>query len=158
MTSSVVVRLQRRIDTLEAEKVHLQRQVTDLKAELEATYSDLRKAGGPRVSDMQMQAHNVFRLTPHELRLLFVLLSRPEGVSKNAIMDCLYDHGYSSGEVPEIKIVDVYICKIRKKLRFAKLSGATIETVWGKGYRILPGPNRDRLMETMGLSEETLTS
>jgi hypothetical protein len=34
---------------------------------------------------------------------------------------------------PEIKIVDVYVCKARKKL---KGFGVEIETVWGRGYRL----------------------
>lgn len=37
-------------------------------------------------------------------------------------------------EAPEIKIVDVYICKLRKKLAGMSLS---IETLWGDGYRII---------------------
>lgn len=36
---------------------------------------------------------------------------------------------------PEIKIVDVFVCKIRKK--FTGLNVA-IETVWGTGYRLMP--------------------
>lgn len=38
-------------------------------------------------------------------------------------------------DAPEIKIVDVFICKIRKKI--AGL-GITIQTIWGEGYRLLP--------------------
>ncbi|NTF67715.1 winged helix-turn-helix domain-containing protein [Rhizobium rhizogenes] len=34
---------------------------------------------------------------------------------------------------PGIKIVDIYVCKIRKKLTGL---GLAIETVWGRGYRI----------------------
>lgn len=37
-------------------------------------------------------------------------------------------------EAPEIKIIDVYICKIRRKLAGMSL---TIENVWGDGYRII---------------------
>lgn len=35
---------------------------------------------------------------------------------------------------PEIKIVDVYVCKVRRKLRG---TGVKIETVWGDGYRLV---------------------
>lgn len=38
-------------------------------------------------------------------------------------------------DAPEIKIVDVFICKIRKKLADLNLN---IQTVWGEGYRLLP--------------------
>jgi two-component system cell cycle response regulator CtrA len=40
---------------------------------------------------------------------------------------------------PELKIVDVFICKLRKKI--ADLSGGLnfIETVWGRGYTMKDG-------------------
>ncbi|MER9912667.1 winged helix-turn-helix domain-containing protein [Mesorhizobium sp. M0050] len=36
---------------------------------------------------------------------------------------------------PELKIIDVFVCKLRKKL---KPLGVEIQTVWGQGYRLLP--------------------
>jgi len=41
---------------------------------------------------------------------------------------------YGGMEEPDPKIIDVFICKLRKKL--ASASGGTdyIETVWGRGY------------------------
>jgi two-component system cell cycle response regulator CtrA len=46
------------------------------------------------------------------------------------------NHLYSRMDEPEIKIIDVFVCKLRKKL--AKASGGTnyIETVWGRGYML----------------------
>jgi len=35
---------------------------------------------------------------------------------------------------PELKIIDVFICKLRKKLEAATGAKAPIETVWGRGY------------------------
>ena len=35
---------------------------------------------------------------------------------------------------PELKIVDVFICKLRKKLALATGGESYIETVWGRGY------------------------
>jgi two-component system cell cycle response regulator CtrA len=42
---------------------------------------------------------------------------------------------------PELKIIDVFICKLRKKLAAATSGENYIETVWGRGYvlRDLPG-------------------
>lgn len=37
---------------------------------------------------------------------------------------------------PEVKIVDVVVCKIRARLREAE-SPLRIETVWGQGYRLV---------------------
>jgi two-component system cell cycle response regulator CtrA len=35
---------------------------------------------------------------------------------------------------PELKIIDVFICKLRKKLANASNGKNYIETVWGRGY------------------------
>ena len=35
---------------------------------------------------------------------------------------------------PELKIIDVFICKLRKKLAEATSGENYIETVWGRGY------------------------
>jgi two-component system cell cycle response regulator CtrA len=35
---------------------------------------------------------------------------------------------------PELKIIDVFICKLRKKLSTATSGDNYIETVWGRGY------------------------
>jgi two-component system cell cycle response regulator CtrA len=43
---------------------------------------------------------------------------------------------------PEIKIIDVFICKLRKKLANASGGKDYIETIWGRGYVLLE-PNED---------------
>ena len=35
---------------------------------------------------------------------------------------------------PELKIIDVFVCKLRKKLSAAMDGESHIETVWGRGY------------------------
>ena len=35
---------------------------------------------------------------------------------------------------PEVKIIDVFICKLRKKIETAAGGDSFIETVWGRGY------------------------
>ena len=44
------------------------------------------------------------------------------------------NHLYGGMDEPEIKIIDVFVCKLRKKL--AAISGGNefVETVWGRGY------------------------
>ena len=37
---------------------------------------------------------------------------------------------------PELKIIDVFICKLRKKLANATGGRDHIETVWGRGYML----------------------
>lgn len=43
---------------------------------------------------------------------------------------------YGDGDQPDAKILDVYICKVRRKLRLAAGGIDLIETVWGRGYRL----------------------
>lgn len=46
------------------------------------------------------------------------------------------NHLYGSLDEPEIKIIDVFICKLRKKLADASNGTNYIETVWGHGYML----------------------
>ena len=43
-------------------------------------------------------------------------------------------HLYGGMDEPELKIIDVFICKLRKKLANASNGKNYIETVWGRGY------------------------
>ncbi len=52
--------------------------------------------------------------------------------TKPQLMDGIY--GLLVDEEPQQKIVDVYVCKIRRKLGDLPLN---IETLWGNGYRIV---------------------
>ncbi len=60
------------------------------------------------------------------------LLSLRKGTTLTKEM--FLDHLYGGRDEPELKIIDVFICKLRKKI--AALSGGHhyIETVWGRGY------------------------
>jgi two-component system cell cycle response regulator CtrA len=44
------------------------------------------------------------------------------------------NHLYGGMDEPELKIIDVFICKLRKKLASAISGESYIETVWGRGY------------------------
>lgn len=60
------------------------------------------------------------------------LLSLRKGTTLTKEM--FLDHLYGGIDEPELKIIDVFICKLRKKI--AALAGGEhyIETVWGRGY------------------------
>ena len=64
--------------------------------------------------------------------LLLELLSLHNGIAltKEVIMN----HLYNDMEEPEIKIIDVFVCHLRKKLANASSGKSYIETVWGRGY------------------------
>ena len=51
------------------------------------------------------------------------------------------NHLYGGLEEPELKIIDVFICKLRKKLIAATKGESYIGTVWGRGY-MLRDPER----------------
>ncbi len=44
------------------------------------------------------------------------------------------NHLYGGMDEPELKIIDVFVCKLRKKLTTATGGDNYIETVWGRGY------------------------
>src|ERR1700722_2351939 len=44
------------------------------------------------------------------------------------------NHLYGGMDEPELKIIDVFICKLRKKLGNAPDGRVNIETIWGRGY------------------------
>ena len=55
-------------------------------------------------------------------------------------------HLYGGRDEPELKIIDVFICKLRKKLFLAGApASGCIETVWGRGYS-LRDPQTDRIV------------
>ncbi|MBB3608644.1 two-component system cell cycle response regulator CtrA [Rhizobium sp. BK602] len=72
-----------------------------------------------------------YRLTSSEARVYAHLASR-DVATKQSIMLALYSDRIDLE--PEIKIVDVFVCKMRQKL---KRFDVVIETVWGHGYRLV---------------------
>lgn len=56
--------------------------------------------------------------------------------------DMFLNHLYGGIDEPEVKIIDVFICKLRKKLNSATEGENYIETVWGRGY-VLRDPLED---------------
>lgn len=50
------------------------------------------------------------------------------------------NHLYGGMDEPEVKIIDVFICKLRKKIEEATGGDNYIETVWGRGY-VLRAPD-----------------
>ncbi|PIW26184.1 MAG: DNA-binding response regulator [Rhodospirillales bacterium CG15_BIG_FIL_POST_REV_8_21_14_020_66_15] len=60
------------------------------------------------------------------------LLSLRKGTTLTKEM--FLNHLYNGMDEPELKIIDVFICKLRKKLSTATGGDNYIETVWGRGY------------------------
>ena len=70
-------------------------------------------------------------LTGKEYQMLELLALR-KGTTLNKEM--FLSHLYGGMDEPEMKIIDVFVCKLRKKLANASGGKDYIETVWGRGY------------------------
>jgi two-component system, cell cycle response regulator CtrA len=78
-------------------------------------------------------------LTGKEYQILELLsLRKGTTLTKEMFLNNLY----GGMDEPEIKIIDVFICKLRKKLTNASSGKDYIETVWGRGY-VLREPSED---------------
>jgi two-component system cell cycle response regulator CtrA len=53
------------------------------------------------------------------------------------------NHLYGGMDEPELKIIDVFVCKLRKKLALAGAPPDMVETVWGRGYLLRDGADRE---------------
>jgi two-component system cell cycle response regulator CtrA len=70
-------------------------------------------------------------LTGKEYQMLELLsLRKGTTITKEMFLSQLY----GGMDEPEIKIIDVFICKLRKKIAGASNGKNYIETVWGRGY------------------------
>jgi two-component system, cell cycle response regulator CtrA len=78
-------------------------------------------------------------LTGKEYQLLELLALR-KGMTLTK--ETFLNHLYGGMDEPEIKIIDVFVCKLRRKLANASGGKDYIETVWGRGY-VLREPNED---------------
>jgi two-component system, cell cycle response regulator CtrA len=70
-------------------------------------------------------------LTDKEYQMLELLALR-RGTTLNK--EIFLSHLYGGMDEPDMKIIDVFICKLRKKLANASGGKNYIETVWGRGY------------------------
>jgi DNA-binding response OmpR family regulator len=97
--------------------------------------------GGPRNFTSPIVFHNEeaywqgarLKLSPTEAQYLKVLSDRPRTVvSKESMYILLYAH-LPDCDQPAEKIMDVYMCKLRKRLKQAGVP-IVIETYWGRGW------------------------
>ncbi|MCJ2040634.1 response regulator transcription factor [Methylobacterium sp. J-059] len=90
-------------------------------------------------------AGRLVALTTREYQMLELLtLRKGTAITKEMFLN----HLYGGMDEPEVKIIDVFICKMRKKLANASQGKNYIETVWGRGYVIRDGVPETRAMAT----------
>ena len=94
-------------------------------------------------------------LTCKEYSILELLVVRKGStLSKEVFLN----HLYGGMDEPELKIIDVFVCKLRKKLAEALGSNDTcIETVWGRGY-VLRSPASEPMPKDLLTSKEETPS
>jgi len=94
--------------------------IGDLIVNLEARYVELQ---GQKLN-----------LTGKEYQMLALLaLRKGSTLTKETFLNHLYG---GVDDEPEAKIIDVFICKLRKKLANASGGQDYIETIWGRGYAL----------------------
>ena len=97
--------------------------------------------------EVTVDGHPV-HLTGKEYAILELLVLRKGMVlTKEAFLN----HLYGGMDEPEMKIIDVFICKLRKKLALAGAE-SLIGTVWGRGYMI-----REPSANAVGVSTESVS-
>jgi two-component system cell cycle response regulator CtrA len=92
---------------------------------------------GALVVDLDSQTVSIhesrIHLTSKEYKIVELLaLRKGSTLSKEVFLNNLY----GGMDEPEAKIIDVFICKLRKKLATASQGYDFIETVWGRGYTL----------------------
>lgn len=82
-------------------------------------------------------------LTGREYQVVELMALR---VGKVLTKEMFLNHLYGGRDEPELKIVDVFMCKVRRKLADATANDGRqfIKTIWGRGY-MLSGRDADRL-------------
>lgn len=80
---------------------------------------------------------NRVHLTGKEYQMLELLMLRK---GSTITKEMFLNHLYGGRDEPELKIVDVFMCKLRKKLRLIADGDGYIETIWGRGYCLRDRP------------------
>lgn len=121
-------------------------ELVNLRAALDNAQATIRQLStSAREGDSEFMG--VAKMTRNEV-LLISALARRGKMTKSALYDALYSLRHAD-EQPEPKIVDVFICKLRKKLG---RHGISIRTVWGHGYE-LTADNVAKLRALAGSSD-----
>ncbi len=99
---------------------------------LEAEVADLRHQIAQPAPGQAFEVPPELKLTARERTLFLKLMSAAE-VTKEQLFYDVYSDVVGTDDEPDIKIIDVYVHKLRKKL---DPHGVKIETMWGSGYFI----------------------
>jgi two-component system cell cycle response regulator CtrA len=103
-------------------------------------HSDSVIHAGRLAVDLETKTANIdgaqVPLTTKEYAILELLaLRKGQTLTKANFLN----HLYGGVDEPDLKIVDVFVCKLRKKLEKGSGGETFIETVWGRGYVLRDG-------------------
>ncbi len=118
---------------------HREELIARLKTVIRRAHSHVRStiSVGDLMIDLDTKTASVagieLALTTKEYQMLEVLCLR-KGMTLSK--DTLLNHLYGGMDEPEPKIIDVFICKLRKKIATATHGPQYIRTVWGRGYQV----------------------
>jgi DNA-binding response OmpR family regulator len=84
--------------------------------------------------DLNTAVEMRLKITRTEAALLSMFIRNPVILTKEAAYLALY--GGRTGEWPEIKILDVLVCKFKKRLHDQGAPMPLTETIWGRGWRL----------------------
>jgi two-component system cell cycle response regulator CtrA len=90
-------------------------------------------------------------LTSKEYAILELLAMRRGTVLTK---EMFLNHLYGGIDEPELKIIDVFVCKLRKKLADAAGGTNYIDTVWGRGYMLKEFPE-DAMEKSVSATKQT---
>lgn len=77
-------------------------------------------------ADQVMKVSRRWHLTPHEASVVVALVqAKGRACTKTHLVEAIY----AGRDEPELKIIDVFVCKVRRKI-----GDGMIDTLWGKGY------------------------
>lgn len=116
-----LIELQKQNEILERKNLILEDEIERLNVLLR----DLKKASGL----LNPEVPACFGLTGKEAMIFSIIMARP--IARKEEVMAWYVSEYAEADIPDPKIVDVFVCKLRKK---AKLYGIDVQTKWGEGY------------------------
>lgn len=102
-----------------------------LRNQIETLAEQVRQLKDQLVPLAEVNLPRTVHLTRSEERI-FAYLTTRDVATKQGIYDALYAEK-PNADAATVKIVDVFMCRIREKLAHL---GVVIDTVWGRGYRL----------------------
>jgi two-component system cell cycle response regulator CtrA len=131
--------------------------ITRIKAIVRRSYGHPESVIRTGVLSIDLRTHHVkindvrIHLTGKEYMILELLALRK---GSTLTKEMFLNHLYGGLDEPELKIIDVFICKLRRKLEKLLPKGDKyIDTVWGRGYVLRDIPLEDEKEEGISTTD-----